>query len=96
MPCIVGAAPAAGIAAGMAAAAATKHKMKKEGFSDFQSIAVSSLAAGAAHTAAAAGVGAGTDWVGGSACMLTGAMHTVSSFVAQSAVALGKKLIEAA
>jgi hypothetical protein len=100
MPIFVGAAPAAGIAAGMTATAATKKKMKNEGFSEFESIVVSALAGGAAHMAAAASVGVGADWVGGSAFLLTGATHVVSSIVMQSAKALGKnalgkKLVEA-
>lgn len=93
MPILVGAAPVAGAFAGMAATAETKKKMRNQGFSEFESIIGSALAGGAAHMAAAASVGAGADWVGGSAFWLTGTIHVVSSITMQSAKALGKKLI---
>ncbi|HEY1626563.1 MAG TPA: hypothetical protein VGG16_22485 [Streptosporangiaceae bacterium] len=68
--------------------------MKKEGCSEFEAIVGSSVAAGVAHTSASLAVGAGSDWVGGSACVFTGGMHMVGSFLTQSAKALGKKIIE--
>lgn len=94
MPFLVGAAPAAGIVAGVAAGAATKKALKESGAPEPVAIIGSAIAAGAAHTGAAAAVAPSTDWIGGSACAVTGGMHMLGSLVTQTAVAIGKKVIE--